>query len=162
MAHRLAVELSGSIAAIGVVAGALSSNANPPPVPATAGPVSVLILHGDQDQTVLYCGSHIDASQDETFNYWAGTSGNSCSTVDNQSALCDTQGNISSLVEKNATSCSGNTEVQFYKLIGGVHAWSTTPMNDPTKAPYNPIFDSTTGTTTTEILWNFFAAHAKQ
>jgi polyhydroxybutyrate depolymerase len=161
MSHRLGVELSDLIAGIGSVEGAISSNGNPPPVPSALGPVSVLILHGDQDRTVLYCGSRTDASQEQTFNYWTGPSANSCSTLDTRSALCDTQGNISAVVEKDATSCSGNTEVQFYKLIGGQHAWNTGPMNVSGQAPYNPAFDSTTGITTSEILWNFFAAHPK-
>jgi len=161
MAHRLAVELSDVIAAIGVVEGAISSNGNPPPVPAALGPVSVLMLHGDRDNTVLYCGNHLDASQEETFNYWSGSSGNSCSAVDTQIPLCDAQGNITVVVEKDATSCSGNTEVKFYKLIGGPHNWSTIPMNDPSGAPYNPAFNSATGITTTDILWNFFATHPK-
>ncbi len=75
MAHRLGVQLSDSVAAIGVVEGAISSNGNPPRVPSAVGPVSVLILHGDQDNTVLYCGSRLDSSQEDSFNYWAGSFG---------------------------------------------------------------------------------------
>ncbi len=161
MSHRLGVELSDLVAAIGVVEGAISSGTNSAPVPSALGPVSVLILHGDQDNTVLYCGSRLDASQEDTFNYWTGTSANHCATIDNSLPLCDAQGNITVAVEKDATSCSGNAEVKFYKLIGGTHAWSTGPMNDPSGAPYNPAFDSTTGITTTSILWNFFATHPK-
>ena len=161
MSHRLGVELSDLVAGIGAVEGAISSSDTPTPVPAALGPVSVLMLHGDQDQTVMYCGSHLDASQDESFNYWSGSSANSCSTVDVQSALCDLQGNASPVVEKKASSCSGSTEVQFYKLIGGDHSWTTAPMNVQGQEPYNPAFDSTTGITTSEILWNFFAAHPK-
>ncbi len=161
MSHRLGVELSDLVAAIAAVEGAIASSDTPTPVPAAVGPVSVLMLHGDQDPTVMYCGSRLDASQDDSFNYWSGASANSCSSVDVQSALCDLQGNISPVVEKKASSCSGSTEVQFYKLIGGDHSWTTTPMNVQGQAPYNPAFDSTTGITTSEILWNFFAAHPK-
>jgi polyhydroxybutyrate depolymerase len=161
MAHRLGVELSDLVAGIGVVEGAISSNGSPTPVPSALGPVSVLILHGDQDNTVQYCGSRVDASQEDSFNYWTGPSGDSCSTVDTASPLCDSQGNPTGVVEKDATSCRGNTEVQFYKLIGGTHAWNTGPMNVPSQSPFNPAFDSNTGITTSEILWNFFAAHPK-
>jgi polyhydroxybutyrate depolymerase len=161
MSHRLGVELSDLIAGIGAVEGAISSTSTPTPIPPALGPVSVLMLHGDQDQTVMYCGSHLDASQDESFNYWSGTSANSCTSVDVQSALCDIQGNISPVVEKNASSCSGNTEVQFYKLIGGEHSWTTSPMNVQGQTPYNPAFDSNTGIITRDIVWNFFAAHPK-
>ena len=161
MAHRLGVEVSDLVAGIGSVEGAIASNGNPPVVPAAVGPVSVVMLHGDQDQTVLYCGGQFDASQDESFDYWAGTTANSCSSLDTTSSLCDAQGNISPVVEKDATSCSGNTEVQFYKLIGGTHPWNSSPMNIQGQAPFNPVFDSTTGITTSEILWNFFNAHPK-
>jgi polyhydroxybutyrate depolymerase len=161
MSHRLAAELSDLVAAIGVVEGAIDSNGNPPPVPSPVAPVSVLILHGDQDQTVLYCGSPIDASQEDSFNYWIGPSADNCSTLNPPFPLCDSQGNITTVVAKDATGCTANTEVKFYKLIGGTHAWFSGPMNDPTQAPYNPGFGSSTGITTTEILWNFFASHPK-
>ena len=161
MSYRLGVELSNLIAAIGAVEGAVSSNGNPQAVPDAAGPVSVLMLHGDADASVLYCGSSVDASQDESFNYWTSTSANHCSMVDPPMALCDAQGNITMVIEKSATGCSGNTEVKFYKLLGGTHAWNTGPMNVPGAAPFNPSFDSTTGITTRDIVWKFFAAHPK-
>ena len=63
---------------------------------------------------------------------------------------------------KRATNCLANTEVRIYKLIGGVHTWSTQPMNDPKQVPYNPALGSTVGVTTNDLIWNFFAAHPKQ
>ncbi|MGH9494025.1 MAG: alpha/beta hydrolase family esterase, partial [Candidatus Sulfotelmatobacter sp.] len=161
MAHRLGVQASDLIAGVGAVEGAISSGAGSQSVPSALSPVSVVILHGDQDHTVFYCGSTTDASQEETFNYWAGSSGNSCSNLDTQTPLCDSQGNITSLVEKTATSCSAGTEVKFYKLIGGTHAWNTGPMNVPNRVPYNPDLDSSTGITTRDILWDFFSTHPK-
>ena len=161
MSHRLGVELSDLVAAIGVVEGALFLKGNPPAVPPAAGPVSVLILHGDQDQTVLYCGTPVEASQEQSFNYWSGTSADRCSSFDTQAPLCDSQGNISAVFEKDATNCSGNTEVKFYKLIGGAHTWYTVPMDVSGQVPFNPDFNSNTGITTRDILWNFFSAHPK-
>ncbi len=161
MSHRFGVEASDVVAAIGSVEGTLYSTGTSQPVPSTLGPVSVIVLHGDQDNTIQYCGSNTDASQEQTFNYWTGASANSCSSVDTTAALCSSQGNITAVVEKDATGCSGNTEVQFYKLIGGIHVWPTTPMNVQGQAPYNPDFNATTGITATQIMWNFFAAHPK-
>jgi polyhydroxybutyrate depolymerase len=161
MSHRLGVQLSDLVAGIGVVEGALFLKGYPPPVPSTLGPVSALILHGDQDKTVLYCGTPVDASQEQSFNYWTGTEADSCSRFDTPVALCDGQGHISAVVEKDATNCSGNTEVKFYKLIGGVHTWYTVPMNVSGQVPFNPDFNSNTGITTRDILWTFFAAHPK-
>lgn len=130
-------------------------------MPAAVAPVSVVVLHGDQDTTLLYCGSATYASQEQSFNYWAGISADKCTSSDTSSPLCDTQGNISAVVEKGATNCSTNTEVKFYKLVGGLHTWYTIPMNSVGQVPYNPGFNFTTGVTTTDILWNFFNTHSK-
>ena len=109
MSHRLGVQLSDLVAGIGVIEGALFNNAsvNSPPVPPVLAPTSVLILHGDQDKTVLYCGTPVDASQEQSFNYWSGNSADSCSRFDTPDALCDGQGNITAVVEKDATNCGG-------------------------------------------------------
>jgi polyhydroxybutyrate depolymerase len=162
MSHRMGVQASDLVAAIGSVEGTLFSSTTPQTVPSALGPVSVIALHGDQDPTVHYCGSPTDASQEDTFNYWSGTSANSCSNFDTSSALCDAQGNITAVVEKDATSCAGSTEVKFYKLIGGEHEWYSNPMNVSGQVPFNPDFDSSTGVITSDIVWNFFAAHPKQ
>lgn len=161
MAHRLGVQASDLFAAIGPVEGTLFSSPNPDLVPSALAPVSVIALHGDQDTTVHYCGSSTDASQEDSFNYWAGSSANSCSSVDTASPLCDAQGDITAVVEKDATSCSASTEVKFYKLIGGDHEWYNVPMNVSGGVPFNPDFDSSTGIITTNIIWNFFATHPK-
>ena len=161
MSHRMGVQASDLVAAIGSVEGTLFSTSDPQPVPAAVGPVSVIELHGDQDNVVHYCGSTTDASQEQTFNYWIGSTANSCSSVDTTSALCDAQGNITAVAEKDATSCRGNTEVKFYKLIGGDHEWYSVPMNVSGQVPYNPDFDSSTGIITTNVIWNFFASHPK-
>jgi polyhydroxybutyrate depolymerase len=161
MSHRLGVQLGDRVAAIGVVEGALfyDAAANGAPVPAAVAPVSVLILHGDQDTTIPMCGAATRASQDQTFDYWAGSL--ACSRIDPVDPLCDGQGNITAVTRKVASSCNADAEVRFYKLIGGTHTWNTVPMNVPGQPPFNPDFDATTGITTRDILWSFFAAHPK-
>jgi polyhydroxybutyrate depolymerase len=160
MAHRVGVELSSLVAAIGVVEGTLVSPGTVSSVPAASAPVSVLILHGDSDTTVPCCSSPPVASQEETFNYWSGSSANSCTTFDTTQPICDTQGNPIA-IEKRASGCASGTEVQYYRLEGGIHLWYTVPMNVAGQMPYNPSFDATTGVTTDDILWRFFAAHPK-
>lgn len=163
MSQRLGVQLSDLVAAIGAVEGGLFINApaNTAVVPAAVATTSVVILHGDLDQTVPYCGNPSDASQELTFNYWSGALGDGCSNVDTGTPLCDSQGNITAIYEKSASNCKGNTEVKFYKLLGGIHTWYTVPMNVMGQIPFNPDFNPTTGVTTTNILWNFLAAHPK-
>ncbi|HEV3214071.1 MAG TPA: PHB depolymerase family esterase [Vicinamibacterales bacterium] len=161
MSHRLGVQLADRVAAIGVVEGALfyDAPANGAMLPSAGAPVSVLILHGDHDGTIPTCGTPTEASQDQTFNYWAGSL--ACSRIDPLDPVCDGQGNITAVTEKVASSCNANAEVRFYKLIGGTHTWNTVPMNVPGQAPFNPNFNGATGVTTRDILWNFFAAHPK-
>jgi polyhydroxybutyrate depolymerase len=159
MAHRVGVEVSDLVAAIAVVEGTVVSPGLIQNAPAPLGPVSVLMLHGDQDQTVLYCGQANVASQEESFNYWS--TADHRTRVNPAGALCDAQGNITAISEKRASGCGAGTEVQFYKLEGGTHQWYLTAMNVAGQTPFNPAFNSTTGVTTDDIIWNFFAAHPK-
>jgi len=172
MTHRVGIELSNQIAAIAVVSGAVAASpgdsAPHPALPQSpAGAVSVLILHGDQDAKVPYCGGISTAghanfsSQDETFNFWTAAAANSCSVLDTALPLCDAQGNATAVVEKDATSCLANTEVRLFRLIRGQHNWYNSPMNVPDQVPFNPRFDATTGITTNDIIWSFFQAHTK-
>ena len=170
MSHRVGVQLSDLVAAIGVVEGSLDAvsagDTQTHVVPPAMAPVSVLIFHGDQDAKVPYCGGvqtggATVASQDQAFNYWVGSMANNCSTIDTAAPLCDASGGISQVVEKDGTGCKSNVEVKFYRLIGGAHQWYLTPMNVAGQIPYNPYLNSISGTTTNDILWNFFAAHPK-
>jgi polyhydroxybutyrate depolymerase len=167
MAHRAGVQLSDLVAAIGVAEGTLSAIApgDTRTVGATTAPVSVLILHGDQDSAIPYCGdstaTSAETSQEQTFNYWTSALANNCAAFDTTAPLCDAGGNISSVVEKDATQCKSNAEVRFYKLSGGSHNWYNSAMNVAGQVPYNPKFDVATGVDTNTILWNFFVAHPK-
>jgi polyhydroxybutyrate depolymerase len=168
MAYRAAVELPDIIAAVGVVGGRLfreegGAAANVPPA---RGPVSVVMMQGEFDTP--YCGGFetspigraYNASQDETFDYWTGPNGNSCSTFDSVEPLCR-NGQQTAIASKTATNCRGNTQVTFYKLIGGDHFWYTNPMNVPGQVPFNPQLTGASGVTTNDILWSFFAAHSR-
>jgi polyhydroxybutyrate depolymerase len=159
MAHRAGIQLSDLVAAIAVAEGTVVSPGSIQNVPPALEPVSVLMFHGDADATVLYCGGLAYASQEQSFNYWS--TANRCSTTDTVAPLCDAQG-ITSVAEKDASGCAQGTEVRFYKLLSGQHDWYTIPMNVPGSSPFNPSFDATSGVTTDDIVWNFFATHPKQ
>jgi polyhydroxybutyrate depolymerase len=158
MTHRAAIQLSGFVAAIAVAEGSVASSGSIQNVPVPLEPVSVLMVHGDGDTTVPYCGQPY-VSQEQSFNYWS--TANRCSRTDTTAPLCDAQG-ITAVAEKDATECARGTEVRFYKLLGGQHDWYTIPMNAPGSSPFNPSFDASSGVTTVDIVWNFFAAHPKQ
>ena len=165
MSYRGAVELSSRVAAIASVSGTIFGTpfTDLRVAPPAGGPVSVLMLHGDVDASVPYCGISPDfryATQDQSFDYWAANNG--CSAFDTTARLCNYATPWANVSEKRATNCLSNTEVRIYKLIGGVHTWYTQPMDDPNQVPYNPSLDSTVGVTTNDLIWNFFATHPKQ
>jgi polyhydroxybutyrate depolymerase len=167
MAIRAGVEISDLVAAIAPLSGALDAQQSgypPGVVPAALGPVSVIMLHADQDTPVPYCGGEVSedslmgtvASQDTTFNYWVAA--DAAPTLDTTTALCDVNGNPTSVNEKDATGGALNTEVKFYRLIGADHF---AVYNNANLSSYNPNFNSTTGVLSNDIVWNFFAAHPK-
>src|SRR5205085_10753451 len=122
-----------------------------PPQP--KGPVSILILHGDADPVVRYCGVDngkvTEASQDQTFDFWSRA--NSCGISTPTGNLCTGfLGSPTSVMVKSANKCSLGAEVQFYKLIGGLHAWYGEPFNVPpgtSTKPYNAELNSSRGIT---------------
>lgn len=169
MAHRLAVDDSDLIAAAAIVEGSLwvQRTGNKLKLPEPKAPISILIFHTDADQVVHYCGvdnGHVvEASQDETFDFWARA--DACKSVNPGSNLCSKfLGHPTSVIAKTATNCSAGTEVQFYRLAGGVHWWYGGELNVPpgnSTRPYNSVLSSSTGTSTNDVMWKFFAAHPK-
>jgi poly(3-hydroxybutyrate) depolymerase len=156
MSVRVGVEISNLVAAIGVLSGSLRDGGNGVPVPAAGGPVSAIMLHADQDQTLLYCGGFGADSQDTTFNYWVAA--DEAFNLDTTAPLCDANGNPTSVNEKDATGGLMNTEVKFYRLIGAGHF---AVYNNADLSAYNPNFNATTGTLSNDIVWKFLAAHPK-
>ena len=156
MASRVGVELSDLVAAIGVLSGALDiQEGSNEVVPAAAGPVSVLMLHADMDTTVPYCGDSSNASQDATFNYWVAA--DATLNLDTATPLCS-NGNPTSVNEKDGTGGLLNTEVKFYRLIGAGHF---AVYGNADLSALNPNFNATSGTLSNDIVWKFFAAHPK-
>jgi poly(3-hydroxybutyrate) depolymerase len=131
-------------------------------VPKAIAPISVLLMNGNADTSVPYCGMatpYPEAAEDDTFNYWQTQ--NACKQ--NTAALCS-GGKATSTSSKTATGCTASVVVQQYELVGGIHKWYTVNMNVPpgtSTQPYNSKFTSSTGLTTDDIIWDFFVAHPK-
>lgn len=168
MTHRIGVELGDILAAIAPVSGTLYEGAAPAVMPIAKGAVSVLILHADipVSNSFYICGTPNHPSQDVIFEYWTGPSANNCSTLNTTDKICGAQG---LLTVKKATGCKDSAEVLFYPILNGSHGWYnvagnwSVPINTSVGLlqPYNPNFNETTGITTNDIIWNFFAAHPK-
>ena len=183
MAHRVAVELSSQVAAIASVSGALmeSSAGASNLVQSAKGPVSILMLNGDADLNVGYCGENdsagISSSVDETFNYWTSAKANACAFITpapsaNPSTLCDLNHLPTTIVTRKGASCLKTTEVIAYQLHAGTHQFYglssngvPLPLNvspGTSTAPFNINFAGGVGTTTVDVCWNFFQSHSKK
>src|SRR5258708_16257884 len=129
----------------------------PPPPKAL---VSILLLHGENDPIVQYCGVQnakiTEASEDESFDYWAGA--NACTSASVASSLCTARlGHPTPVMVKFATGCASGTEVRFVRLVGGVHSWDGGQLNVPPGdrlSPYNSTFNSSTAPPPTTIFSN--------
>lgn len=136
MAHRLACEATGDIAAIAVVAGSLdAAHCNP------SQPVSVLMIHGTHDRYVPYAGGRspvkeaegrVDLPVESALEFWARH--DQCG----QKPSVKEAGNIKTTA---FVHCRDSTEVVLHAINGGTHAW---PKGFPAG----------------ELIWLFFAGRA--
>jgi polyhydroxybutyrate depolymerase len=150
MSYRLACELSGEIAAIAPVAGAMNTECHP------AKPVSVIIFHGTEDGHVRYDGGaplvqadwhpRTDRPVRETASLWAKFNG--C----DPKAQTSIQGNVS--IDRYG-GCREGTEVVLYTIRGEGHTW---PGGEPW-APWASV--PTSEISATDLIWKFFFAHPK-
>jgi polyhydroxybutyrate depolymerase len=148
MTYRLGAELSDTVAAIAPVCGSIGgpafwdSSSTPYVIPTPKHPVPVIIFHGMKDVNVPYNGGGVFYSVNQSVRFWVN--------VDH----CDPipQINISkngNIIRKTYANGTNGTEVVFYTVVDGVHAWFG--------SPYFPCEISAT-----ELIWDFFAAHPKQ
>jgi polyhydroxybutyrate depolymerase len=166
MSQRVGIDLSDVVAAVGSVEGGLPSD-NGIGLPIAKAPVSIIALHGSLDTALAMCGFaeglHATLpSQDDVFRYWTGPQANHCASTTSSTFCTGLGGSVTNVTARYGTKCNGETTVIIYELVGGQHAWYSSPMNDPTQVPYNPGFaNPLPGIVTDDILWNFFATHPK-
>jgi polyhydroxybutyrate depolymerase len=135
LAHRIGAELGKRIAAIAPVSGSVGMGQTLIGKP--VAPVSVLIIHGDQDETVAYDEKAkaflMSISAEKSAKFWADA--NSCTSA------------VQSRFGKNQLERwiggKGDTQVEFITVAGGHHAWPTDPFN------------------ATDAIWDFFRMHPK-
>lgn len=162
IAHRVALDMGDVVAAAAVVAGAVATSRSIDALPAAVSPVSMLMIHGDNDDMIPCCGLRTVATLDDSFDYWAGPRGNGCAVVSTTQPMCDAVETPSNIGEKRASQCREGTEVQFYKLFGGRHGRYQGALNVAGQEAYNPAFNATTGVTLNDIIWKWLAQHPKR
>lgn len=161
MANRLACDIPGKVAAVGIVIGLMPVNYVPQCKP--AAPVSVLIMNGTEDPIVPYDGGFVklfkggrargeDISTDDTFAFWlkhAGFGGKPADIKPEQ--LPDTDPKDETRVSVQSYK-GAQSEVVLYRVEGGGHTW-------PGGNQY--LFQKLVGRVShdinaTQVIWDFF------
>ncbi|OGW60075.1 MAG: hypothetical protein A2V83_11230 [Nitrospirae bacterium RBG_16_64_22] len=163
MAHRLACEISGKIAAIAPVIAQMPAYFSPRCKPAR--PVSVLMMPGTKDPLVPWEGGTIRLgrrtfgrvlSAAETVAFW--TRRNACPAPPETSWEPDRDPSDGTRVRKEAyRGCGNGAEVVLYAIEGGGHTW-------PGGRQYLP--ESIVGKVSRDIdaagvMWEFFKKHRR-
>jgi len=157
MANRVACELAGKVAAVGVVTG--------PPVEPPGGcdperPISLIAFYGTEDPLVAYEGGIVRESyisklinrSSHSFSFpsvesyiEAWVERDACVPVPEPIAA---QGDASGV---RYTDCKDTSEIVFYTIEGGGHAW---PGGRPTF-----VGKTSRDIVASEVMWAFFKTH---
>lgn len=127
MAHRLACEHADQVAVIASLAGAMDADADCEP----SEPVSVLQVHGEADDSILYDGGEINGSlytsAVETIAQWRRA--DDCAGDGRSSAPFDADADVvgDELTPTVWTGCRGDTEVALWTIANGGHVPALTP-----------------------------------
>jgi len=142
MSYRVGCELSGKVAAIAPVEGALDVACHP------AEPVSVIIFHGTADHLVPFDGGSTpfqmgskrsDTPVKDAVKFW----------VHHDGCAADPQREVTSEVHTDSYSgCKDGTSVVLYAIQGGHHSWPGDRLSPQINA--------------TDTMLAFFAAHPKR
>ena len=152
MAYRLACEASDVFAAIGPVSAIQDVKQCKP-----AQRVSVIHFHGTDDQNVPLAGGvgkkALDAEGkagrppvQDSLDFWVKQDDCSVTVTSKQPDLDVT----------NYGGCQDGTDVIFYKVLGGGHAWPGGDQISKMLDAPNPNIDAT------DAIWRFFKDHPKQ
>ncbi len=143
MSYRLGCEVSDQIAAIAPVEGAQNVDCKP------ASPVSVIVFHGTADRLVPFDGGtardqtgpqRTDNSVAGAVSFWVKQDG--CSPTPQHEETSEVHTDVYS-------GCKDGTGVALYAIQGGRHKWPGASLSG------NHV-------RATEIMWDFFAQHAKR
>ena len=122
MAHRLAHDHSGAIAAIASLAGADQTVARPAP----PNPVHVLQIHGDADEAIAYAGGEIQGesypSARQSVENWAGHNGCAAKGADTGTLdLVSTLPGADTVVSRYTSGCKPGGSAELWTIEGGAH-----------------------------------------
>jgi polyhydroxybutyrate depolymerase len=146
--HRLACELSDKIAAVAIVSATMPENLSRNCKPAK--PISVLLMHGTNDQAIPYnTPGKALLSLADTVKYWSNH--NRCSPQVVKESLPKTpQMRLESYQQ-----CTNQTNVRLYTIQGGEHSWPVA-KSGTTDTPSKPSEEINASA----IIWDFLSKHS--
>jgi len=154
-AYRLACDLPGTLAAVAPVAGAL-------PAELASGclhtaPVSVIAFQGTGDPLMPYLGGGTGRrrvlSAERSTGFWATLAG--CTGTPVTSDEPDRSADGTRVRHTVFLGCSEGRAVELYTIEGGGHTWPGGPEAGRRVGRVTRDIDAT------ELIWRFFAAHAR-
>ncbi|HEU4828712.1 MAG TPA: PHB depolymerase family esterase [Gemmatimonadales bacterium] len=150
MSYRLACEAPGSVAGIGVIAGAMAA-ALEGKCPGTR-PVAVLALHGTEDRLVRLDGTDGLLSVPASLSYWTARAG--CRA---QGAPVVTDRVRDGTLVEHVAYAGCTVPIELYTIRGGGHTWPGGP-----RVRARILGRTTRELKATEVLWRFFDRAADQ
>jgi len=162
MSHRLACELTDRFAAIAPVIGAMPEKLEPDCTP--SGPISVLMINGEDDRFVPWDGGAVAGRDDlgrllsveDTVKFWVGH--NACPPEPEPSWLPDARPHDGTRVwrEDYGEGPAGGAVV-LYGIEGGGHTWAGGPAYQ-----MQGLFGTVSrDIDASAVVWTFLAAHPK-
>lgn len=139
MTHRIGVALNHRVAAIGPMAGTLSTVDSNSPTPTFQTPV--IHLHGTDDGTVPYDSDPLPSLTlvPETMSFW--TNAHNCSVTSDSIRIPDVANDGITIDRFVYQNCDQNGSVELWRFNGADHIYLYEPVNDITEA---------------KVIWNFF------
>jgi len=159
MAYRLAGELSDRIAAIAPIAGPMGTEYCDP-----KQPVSVLHIHGTEDDAVPFTGGKgkLDPSGADFYSaehsIRAWVKANGCDEQPTTDELPDTADDGTKAVRKTYRCVRDGAEVVLIVVQGGGHTWPGREFGPELKM----LGKSSKDFSANDLIWQFFKKHPKQ
>lgn len=131
MSYHMACALNDRVAAVGCMAGTMSTSDIQNCSPEYATPV--IHLHGTADGTVPYDGSALPSLSlvDETVNFWRGVHG--CDATADSTRLPDSAADNITVDRFVYDNCSPDGSVELWRFNGADHIYLYQPVNDITE-----------------------------
>lgn len=149
MAYHVGCQLSGTVAAIGVIEGSLVDDACKP-----ASPVPLFAVHGTDDAEVAW-GEPTPAPPPGVVPALANTLP---PALQFWTALSRCTGGARTAASANVTrtrfTACLKTDIDFYAIAGGTHGWPGGPVDPGAQPPMNELKASV-------LMWQFFIRHRR-